>query len=181
MAKTGVRSQKDNLISDHRKSRIDPIPLRVGHVQHDVGIILTRATTSIQTSSRSEVCTRNYSFAKLWESQPWWFRDSHLRVLGQKTIWMPLPRGDAKYTIWGKVVASPESGPWWVLWIQGRPWLVLAAKVFQPCANQLVCWFCVGLLEWLNCLSLFLVPSWSSSMPLYPYKVLRIREHASSP
>jgi hypothetical protein len=25
----------------------------------------------------------------------------------------------------------PESGLWWVLWVQGRPWLVLALKVFQ--------------------------------------------------
>jgi hypothetical protein len=34
----------------------------------------------------------------------------------------------------GKVVASPESGPWWilwVLWVQGRPWLVLALKVLK--------------------------------------------------
>jgi len=29
----------------------------------------------------------------------------------------------------GKVVASPESGLWWVLWVQGCPWLVLALKV----------------------------------------------------
>jgi hypothetical protein len=36
-------------------------------------------------------------------------------VPGQKTIRMPFPRGargGAEYTIWGKVVASLESGPW---------------------------------------------------------------------
>jgi hypothetical protein len=33
--------------------------------------------------------------------------------------------------IWGKVVASPEFGLWWVLWVQGNPWFVLALKVFQ--------------------------------------------------
>jgi hypothetical protein len=33
--------------------------------------------------------------------------------------------------IWGKVMASPKSGPWWVKWVQGCPWLVLASRVFQ--------------------------------------------------
>jgi hypothetical protein len=31
----------------------------------------------------------------------------------------------------GKVLASPESRPWWVLWVQGCLWLVLALKVLQ--------------------------------------------------
>jgi hypothetical protein len=41
---------------------------------------------------------------------------------------------DTEYTIWGKVVASPKSGPWWVWWvkwIQSCPWLVLAPRVFH--------------------------------------------------
>ncbi len=87
---------------------------------------------------------------------------------------MPLLQCGAKYTIWGKVVASLESMPWWVLWVQGCPWLVLAPKVFQPCANQLVCWFCAGLLDWVNCLTFFLIPSRSSNTPLYPSKVLKV-------
>jgi hypothetical protein len=54
-----------------------------------------------------------------------------LGVAGQKAIWMwPLWSG-AEYIIWGKVVASPESGPWWVKWVQSCPWLVLAPKVLQ--------------------------------------------------
>jgi hypothetical protein len=48
------------------------------------------------------------------------------------------------------------------------PWLVLALKVLQLCTNQLVFWFCVVPCEWLKFLSTFLVPSWSSSTPLYP-------------
>jgi len=55
-----------------------------------------------------------------------------------------------KYTIRGKVVASPKSGPWWVLWVRICPWLVLTPKMFQLCTNQLVVWFCVGLCEWLS-------------------------------
>jgi hypothetical protein len=50
-----------------------------------------------------------------------------------------LLRSGAEYTIWGKVVASPESRPWWVLWVQGRMWLVLAPKVLQPC-DRLFVW-----------------------------------------
>jgi hypothetical protein len=46
-----------------------------------------------------------------------------------------------KYTIRGKVVASPKSRPWWVLWVRFCLWLVLAPKVFQLCTNQLVIWF----------------------------------------
>jgi hypothetical protein len=40
-------------------------------------------------------------------------------------------------------------------------------KVFQHCVNQLVGWFCAGSCEWIVYLSLFLVPSRSSSTPLY--------------
>jgi hypothetical protein len=38
-----------------------------------------------------------------------------LGVLGQKAIWMWPAWRDAKYTIRGKVVASPKSRSWWVL------------------------------------------------------------------
>jgi hypothetical protein len=55
----------------------------------------------------------------------------------------------AKYTIWGKMVASLESGSWWVLLVQSRPWLVLAPKVLQHYANQLVGWFCASSYEWI--------------------------------
>jgi hypothetical protein len=34
-----------------------------------------------------------------------------------------------EYTIRGKGVASPESGPWWVLWVRIYLWFVLAPKV----------------------------------------------------
>jgi hypothetical protein len=36
----------------------------------------------------------------------------------KKAIWMPPPRRAAEYTIRGKVVASPKSGPWWVLCVR---------------------------------------------------------------
>ncbi len=63
-----------------------------------------------------------------------------------------IPTGRCRVYYMGKVVASPKSGLWWVLWVRGCLWLVLAPMVFQPCANQLVCWFCAGLCEWMKLL-----------------------------
>jgi hypothetical protein len=40
------------------------------------------------------------------------FRDSILGIPGQKAIWAWAWWSNAENTIWGKVVASPESGPW---------------------------------------------------------------------
>ncbi len=70
------------------------------------------------------------------------FWDSHLGVSGQKTIWIWALWRSIEYTIKGKVVASPKSGPWWVLWIWVCPWLVLAPKVLQLCTNHLVLVLC---------------------------------------
>ncbi len=94
----------------------------------------------------------------IWESQD------------KKAIWMWASWRGEKYIIRGKVVASPKSKPWWVLWVWGRSWFVLAPKLLQQGTNQLVVWFCAGSCEWISCLSLFLVPSRSSNMPLYPWK-----------
>jgi hypothetical protein len=112
MAKRKVKSQIDSLTPNHEKLGIDPIPLHAGGVQHVIGKLSTTVTISVETSSRSEVCIRNYSPTKLQDFQPWRFQDSHLGIPRQKAIRMPLPLGGAKYTVWGKVVASPESGPW---------------------------------------------------------------------
>jgi hypothetical protein len=41
----------------------------------------------------------------------------NLGVLGQKAIWMWPPWRGAEYTIRGKVMVSPKSGSWWVLFV----------------------------------------------------------------
>jgi len=73
------------------------------------------AITLIQTSSPLEVCTQSYRPPKLppklLESQLWEFRDSHLGVPRQNATWMVAPWLGTKYTIRGKVVASPKSKP----------------------------------------------------------------------
>jgi hypothetical protein len=58
----------------------------------------------------------------------------------KKAIWMQVRQRATKNTIWGKVVASPESGPWWVKWVQGCPWLVPTLKMCRMSSNQLVGW-----------------------------------------
>jgi hypothetical protein len=57
--------------------------LCVGGMQHTIGKLLTRATTLLQTSFQSEVCTQSYEPPKSWE-----FWDSHLGIPEQNNIWM---------------------------------------------------------------------------------------------
>jgi hypothetical protein len=59
-------------------------------------------------------------------------------------------------------------------------WHVLAPKVLQLCTNHFVLVLCrfVWVIE---ACQFFLVPSWNSSTPLYPSKVLRARERAPIP
>jgi hypothetical protein len=64
MAKRKAESQTGNLTPDHGKSRIYSIPLRAGGVQHAIGKLSMKATTSVQTPSQLEVCTISYSPAK---------------------------------------------------------------------------------------------------------------------
>jgi hypothetical protein len=123
----------------------------------------------LETSLQLEVCTQSYGAPKLQKYRLWQFRNSHLGVSRQKAIWMWASWRGTEYTIRGKVVASPKSRPWWVLWVWVCPWLVLAPKMLQLCTNQLFVW--VVQIEWMiNCLSFFIVPSWSSSMPSTPSK-----------
>ncbi len=83
-------------------------------------------------------------------------KSPHLGVLGQNDIWVLVLWLGTKYTIRGKVVASPKSRPWWVLWIHVCPWLVLAPKAIKLRTNQLVVWFMqVHVSSW--CLSFFVV------------------------
>jgi len=59
-------------------------------------------------------------------------------------------------------------------------WLVLALKVFQLCTNHFVLVLCKPV--WISeACQYFLVPSRSSSMPLYPSKVLWSKERAVTP
>jgi hypothetical protein len=95
----------------------------------------------------------------------------------QKAIWMWPPRRGAKYTIRGEGDGFPQVQAVVSLVCLGCPWLVLAPKVLQLCTNHLVLVLCRCV--WVNkACHFFLVPSQSSSTPLYPSIVLWARERA---
>jgi hypothetical protein len=75
-------------------------------------------------------------------------------------------------------VASLRLGLCWLLWVRICMWFVLTPKVFELCTKQLVVSILCRSLWVIDCLSCFIVPSWSSSTPLYP-KVLRARQRTS--
>jgi hypothetical protein len=81
---------------------------------------------------------QSYGAPKSQESQLWEFQDSQVGDSRQSDIWMPAPWPGIEYTIRGKMVASPKSRSWWVLWVRVCMWLVLTSKVLQLCINQLV-------------------------------------------
>jgi hypothetical protein len=107
-----IGSQIANLTPDQKKSGIDPIYLVAGDLPHIVGKLSTRATTLLQTTSRSKVCSQSYAASKSWESWLAQFRDSHAGVpresresWDKKAISMWAPWRGAEYIIRSKVVA----------------------------------------------------------------------------
>jgi hypothetical protein len=112
MGKRRAGSQTASLTPDHKKSGIDLISTCVGGVQHGVGKLSRRAIRLVQTSSRLEVGARGYDGPKSRESKLGQFRDSTLGIPGQIATWVWARRSNVENTIWGKVVASPELGPW---------------------------------------------------------------------
>jgi hypothetical protein len=112
MGKRRGESQVGSLTPDHKKSGINPIRMCDGGVRHGVEKLSRRATRLVQTSFQSEVGARSYDGPKSRESKPRQFRDSTLGVPGQRATWAWARWSNAENTIWGKVVASPESMPW---------------------------------------------------------------------
>jgi len=116
MAKRRAGSQTGSLTPDQKKSGIDTIYLAADDVPHIVGKLATRSITLLQTALRSKVCSQSYGASKSRESKLSRFQDSRAGVLREsrerKAIWMWAPWRDPEYTIRGKVVASPKSGPW---------------------------------------------------------------------
>jgi len=149
MAKRRVGSQLGNLILNHKSRELPQFPC----VQVVYDISLERSWRGIQLCFRlhlNQRCTRKVMGSQNRKNfNCGEFRDSHLGVLGQNDIWMLVMWPGIEYTIRGKVVVSPKSGSWWVLWVRVCLWFVLKPKVFQLCTNQLVVWFCASPCEWM--------------------------------
>jgi hypothetical protein len=69
------------------------------------------------------------------------FETPNLGVSKQNDIWVQGMWLSTENTIRGKVVASPKSGLWWILWVYVYPWFVCVPKMLQLCTDQLVVWF----------------------------------------
>jgi hypothetical protein len=112
MVEGKVGNQTGNLTPNHLKSGIDLILVCADGVRHTIGKLLRRATSLLQIWSQSEVRARSNERPNSWESKSRQFWDSALGVPGKSAIRMKVRWKSTKNTIWGKVVASPEFGPW---------------------------------------------------------------------
>jgi hypothetical protein len=108
------------------------------------------------------------------------FWDSSLGVPGIKAISMRIRWSNAENTIWGKVVASPKSGPWWIKWVRVAHGLSQHQECFQRWTNQLVVGFVVGC-EWVNKFGPFPSPIPEPQHAPLPYLVLSAGSVPSSP
>ncbi len=95
-------------------------------MQHGVGKISTRDTTLVWTLSRSDSAVGSYELPKFRDSNRYSFGTISGLPLGSPE---KMCHSDVVPMEWrkefymgegggGKVMASPESGPWWVLWVK---------------------------------------------------------------
>jgi hypothetical protein len=178
MAKRRAGSQIASLTPgqnpDQKKSRIDPIYLSADNVQHIVGKISTRATTLLETTTRSEVCSQSYGAPKSRESQLAQFRDSHSEVSREKSHLDVGPMERCRVYYKGEGGGFPQVRVVVSLVCLCCPWFILSPKVLQLCTNHLMWVVCRPV--WVSeACQLFLVPSRSSNMPLYPSKCCELR------
>jgi hypothetical protein len=88
-----------------------------------------------------------------------------------------VPWPGTKYIIRGKVVTSPKSGPWWVLWVRVCSWFVRAPK----CSNYTQTNLLFGLCKSMWVIELLVnLPSPHPRAPTCPFslELLWVREHA---
>ncbi len=110
--------------------------------QNHTEIFACRWCATYHWKAQSKVYIRSYGPPKCRKSQFWKLRDFQFGSPETNDIWMQPPWVITNNTIKGKVVATPKSGPWWVVWVCVCSWFFFAPKVLQLCTNQLVVWFC---------------------------------------
>jgi hypothetical protein len=88
MGKRRAKSQTASLTPNHKKSGIELFPTLPERVQNGVGKLSTRATTLVETLSRSEFGARSYERPKSRDSNSGQSRDSNLGVPGKRAIRM---------------------------------------------------------------------------------------------
>jgi len=89
------------------------------------------------------------------------------KIVREHDIWVLVPWLGIEYIIRGKVVASPKSGPWWVLWVCVCLWFICAPK----CSNYALTNLLFGLCR----------PMWISKLLInLPSPILKL-QHAPLP
>jgi hypothetical protein len=136
MGKRRAGSQTGSLTPDHWKLGIDLFPTSANR-ECDMKLESSQRELQLWFRPRLDQNWQSGVMSSQSLETPTWivlrqFRDSNLGVPGKCAIWMQLPWGFAKNTIWGMVVASPESRPWWVLCV----------KVPVACPNTQGCLEC---------------------------------------
>jgi hypothetical protein len=119
---------------------------------------------------------------KLWMSKVvgiLFFEISGFSLGSLETKWHLGARPMARHKVYykGKVVTSPKSGPWWVLWVCVYPWFVRAPKCYNYTLTNLLFGLCrfVWVIELL--VNLPNPPPEAPTPPFTP-KVVRARECA---
>jgi hypothetical protein len=133
------------LTPDRQKSGIDPKYLAADNVLHTVGKLSTRATTLLQTTLRSEVCSQSYGASKSRESRRAGFRDSRAgvpRVPGEKIHLDVGPVESHRVYYKGEGGGFPQVRVVVSLVCPCCPWLVPAPKVLQLCTNHFMWVMC---------------------------------------
>ncbi len=138
MAKRRVGSQIVDLTPDQKKSGIDLIYLVANNVLHTVGKVSTGATTLLQTTPRSKVCSQSYEAPKSRESRLARFRDSHSKVPGEESHLDVGPVERCRIYYKGEGDGFPQVRAVVNLMCLCCPWLVLTPKVLQLCTNHFV-------------------------------------------
>jgi hypothetical protein len=147
-------------------------PTSDSRVRHSVGKLSRRATTLVQTSSWSDSAVGSYEFPKSWGSN----RDSfgtiselQLRSPGKKSHMDVASVESCRVYYKGEGGGFPQVQAMVSLVCPCCSWFVLAPKVLQLCTNNFV-WVLCRLVWVSKACQIFLVPSRSSSTPLYPSK-----------
>jgi hypothetical protein len=138
MTKRRSGSRNVSLTPNQKKSEIDPKYLAAEDVRHTVGKLSTRATTLLQTTLRSEVCSQSYGASKSWESRWAGFQDSRAGVPGEKSHLDVGPVESHKVYYKGEGGGFPQVRAVVSLVCPCCPCLVLAPKVLQLCSNHFV-------------------------------------------
>ncbi len=106
------------------------------------------------------------------------FGTPNLKVVGQNDIWVQAPWLGIENTIRGKLMASPKSKPWWILWVAH------GLSMHQKCSNYALTNLLFGLCRSVWIIDLLIIcPNPHTKALACPFtsKMLRAKEYTPTP